>query len=528
MGFLLIFSPLLLGASYGPTGIIVSGGQEMAANNGDFLADLDRAALALQGWNLSFFYADGGDKTGPPNIIATDAKGNTLTTPDGLYPTFTRGLPDVPVNGPAELTTIQSQINDVVAKMSAQGDATSPVVLYFTDHGSHDSKTGNSEIELWDDQSISVDQMRSMIASIPSTHPVELIDDHCYGAGMSKALYDDQGKLRPNACTVSPAGALETSSTGQSFMAVAQEISDSNVKSKEFDMDGDGNISAHEVIFAMSKLRKMNSLPTSSSDTFAYDYLAKLQQTKNSQSPSAAANSCPPTSTPQDVSKLISPDLQVVLDKELDMYNQDLGPALAALKSKSISLDDLRERTEKAKADLLNEMALAKTAGHNQALAMRAFLTVKVGQANYDSYQAQAKGIDKLYEALDVAKTPAEIADLRSQIAAANKALEPLNLQLSQVFSGLDKTNPEFLQYVKEKGGTPPALFQKDVIKEAAKADKAVYDGESYLRSLIRATRDLTTVTAVKTMESRGDSDAMSSLLGLLECENTPLFKGKQ
>jgi hypothetical protein len=526
MGFLLIFSLLLLGASYGPTAIIVSGGQEMEANNSDFILDLERAALALKGWNLSYFYADGGDKTGPPNIIATDAKGNTLTTPGGIYPTFTRGLPDMQVNGPAELTTIQSQINDAVAKMSAQGDTTSPVVLYFTDHGGHDQKMGTSEIELWDNQSISVDQMRTMIASVPSTHPVELIDDHCYGGGMAKALYDDQGKLRPNACSVSPAGALETSSVGQSFMAVAQEISDSNGKSKEFDVDHDGNISAHEVLFAMSKLRKMESLPTSSSDTFAYEYLAKLQQAKNLQSPSAP---CPPTSTPQDVSKLISPGLQVVLDKEVEIYGKDLGPALSALKlPKSISLDDLREQTEEQKADLLKKMTASTAAGHNQALAMRAFLAVKVGQANYDAYQSQAKAIDKLYEALDVAKTPSEIADLRSQIAAANKALEPLNLQMSQVFAGLDKNNPEFVQYVQQNGGPPKNLFPADAIAQAASADKAVDEQESFLRYLTRASRDLTTVTAVKTMESRGDSDSMSSFLGLLQCENTPLFKGKQ
>ena len=511
------------------TAIIVSGGQDMEANAPDFIADLDRATAVFSSWNRSTFYADGGDPKGLPNLEKLDADNNPIDPIDGVYPRYTRVLPKAPVTGPASYSNIADQLRKRVSDMEKNSATDSPIVLYFTDHGGLDVKTGKPTIELWNDESLTVEQLKSLLSLIPQTHTVEIIDDHCYGGAMAAALFDENGKPRSNACAVSPASALEESINGQGWMTVAKELkTKSPAELKKFDLDHDGFISAHEVLAAMPLLKKMHSLPTSSSDAFAALYLAQVEKEKvdiKAWNDSVCSNDL----SKDAISKLFSNSLLPLAKEVLNHYRQDLSTSLSAAGlDNPASFSDLKDKVQAGKKNLDQKMLEDDAAGDSLVSAKTAFLRQKMGDKQVDALNALSDKVDDIQTKLDLATSDADKIKLRADLKSAQNELAPYNLTYNSIWDGLDNGNVDFVAFVQKNGDVPPNDFHKDVIDASFLADKTVDYLTDQLRPLERASRDLTTLTALESMSDRKDTTALNEYLGMLQCENIPIFRVPQ
>jgi hypothetical protein len=508
----------------GPTAIIVSGGVDMGSNMTDFVADLDRGESVFHTFNRTFFYADGGTLAGAPNIADEDNGGNYLNPDHGIYPRFRRLLPKVAVTGSADFVTIQDQIIKSLSEMKSSGDASSPIVLYFTDHGGFDISSGEATISLWNNESMTEDQLKALIDLVPDSHTVEIINDHCYGAHMADAFLNNTAHPRANTCAVSAGSHLEMTSTQQGWMETAKAMQDlPPAQQKKYDLDHDGNISAREVINAMTDLNKMTSLPTTSSDTFASRYLAKAQK-KN---PTLGQTDSIRCIDPKDaITQLVDNSLKPVLKSMLDRYSDDLSVALtAAGLPTNISLQDLQRKIASRKAILTKKINESDRVGEQLGNATRAYVASKLGR-KFKDYNDAVASVDQIETSLDVATTDADKKQLLANLQTAQKKLEPLDVQVNAIWTSASEGNdPGFPKFIRKMSGINPNEYSNEIISDDAEASKEVDGATDALRPLVRLSRDMTTLTALKNMTACGDSTALNEYLGLLACENTPIFK---
>jgi hypothetical protein len=503
-----------------PTVIMVSGGDDMVSNDSDFIADIDRGSSVFGTFKKSVFYADGGDLSGPPNMITPEV--------DVVYPKFERDLPKTPVTGAAEYLSIRDQIKKIANEMQAASDTDSPIVLYFTDHGSFDMKSHQGTIELWNNVSMTEEQLRDLLSLIPDTHRVEVINDHCYGAKMADAFLNDSTHPRTNTCEVAAGSALELTSTGQGWMKTAKTMQDMKpAQLQKYDLDGDGYISAREVVSAMNDLNKMDSLPTTSSDTFAGRYLAKAQMAKPALGLTESTQCLDPQSA---ISQLIDNSLKPVMKAMLDRYTADLSVALVAANLPStLSLQDLQKKIAQQKADLIKKMKIREDTGEDFGKAESAYIKFKMGKSRFQDYDNLVDQISSYEYSLDTATSDAEKNDFLLKLQDVQKKIVPYSTQANSIYAAIDEDNshpdPGFAKFIQKKSEDTSEDFTNSVVGDYLSARKDVDSANDTLRPLLRISRDLTTLTALKNMSACGDTTAMNEYLGLLACENTPIFK---
>lgn len=83
----------------------------------------------------------------------------------------------------------------------------------------------------------------------------------------------------------------------------------------------------------------------------------------------------------------------------------------------------------------------------------------------------------------------------------------------------------KFAAFVRKNGDVDPNEFPKNAIKAAETAEKEFDEATAQITPLLRASRDLTTLTALKAMSDSKDTAAMNQYMSMLQCENIPIFK---
>jgi hypothetical protein len=120
--------------------------------------------------------------------------------------------PNLPrLDGPAEYTSFKSEIAGIARKPEG-----SPLLLYFTGHGSpdEDSKYDNNVYDLWRDGELSVRDLARNLDSLPRSTPVTLVMVECFSGAFANLLFEGG----------SPAGSLVSRPVCGFFASVPQRM----------------------------------------------------------------------------------------------------------------------------------------------------------------------------------------------------------------------------------------------------------------------------------------------------------------
>ncbi|MDR3692527.1 MAG: hypothetical protein P4L46_24305 [Fimbriimonas sp.] len=121
--------------------------------------------------------------------------------------------PDISrIDGPSELSSIRSEIATIAT--DAHSNPASPVLLYFTGHGSPDpsSEFNNNSYDLWNHKHLSVSQLSESLKEFPKSTPITLIMVECFSGAFGNTLFEGGD----------PGGALADLNLCGFFASVAQ------------------------------------------------------------------------------------------------------------------------------------------------------------------------------------------------------------------------------------------------------------------------------------------------------------------
>ena len=173
--------PLLLLAA-APRVLIVGGGPDRRNNQIAIESNVRYVAASLpKGATLRILFADG-DATNPTVRYSPDGGGKDR---------YRR--PNLPrLDGPARLETVRQEIGAL-----AHG-AGSPVLLYFTGHGSlEDGSDDASRFDLWRGPGLLVGGLAAMLAPVPKRAPVTLLMVQCHAGGFARLLFPGGDATKP-------------------------------------------------------------------------------------------------------------------------------------------------------------------------------------------------------------------------------------------------------------------------------------------------------------------------------------------
>jgi hypothetical protein len=94
-------------------------------------------------------------------------------------------------DGPAKAPSVRAELD--VLNQDAKAHPATPVLLYFTGHGSPD-KTGefiNNRFDLWDKDEFSVKDLAGSIRSFPKATPITLVMVQCYSGAFGNLLFEN-------------------------------------------------------------------------------------------------------------------------------------------------------------------------------------------------------------------------------------------------------------------------------------------------------------------------------------------------
>jgi hypothetical protein len=100
------------------------------------------------------------------------------------------------IDGPAKKAEIEAQFS----RLSTLQPSSSPLLLYFTGHGSpaRNRNLDNNVYDLWQENGLSVQDLAKQVARLPGTQPVTLVMVQCYSGAFGNLLFrdgDPQGEV---------------------------------------------------------------------------------------------------------------------------------------------------------------------------------------------------------------------------------------------------------------------------------------------------------------------------------------------
>lgn len=134
----------------------------------------------------------------PMRILFADGKTTTRTvryspsgSDDERNDRYRR--PQLPrLDGPARAASVKREI-------AALTPSPSPVLLYFTGHGSlaEESKSDVSQFDLWGDERITVPELARAVGGFSKSTPVVVLMVQCHAGGFAKLLFPDGDPSKP-------------------------------------------------------------------------------------------------------------------------------------------------------------------------------------------------------------------------------------------------------------------------------------------------------------------------------------------
>ena len=146
-------------------------------------------------------FADGSPTT--PDVLYHDAPATAKITDaeaafETLFENRAKGAEDKwrapklkAINGPSTKTSIASEMARLA--QTANASAASPVLLYFTGHGSpaKSRDLDNNVYDLWGGDTLSVRDLAGEINKLPAKRPVVLVMVQCYGGAFGNVLFEN-------------------------------------------------------------------------------------------------------------------------------------------------------------------------------------------------------------------------------------------------------------------------------------------------------------------------------------------------
>ncbi len=144
-------------------------------------------------------FADGSATT--PDVLYHDAPSSAKITDaeaafETLFDNRVKGVEDKwrapklkAINGPSTKTSIASEMT----RLAQTANATYPVLLYFTGHGSpaKSRDLDNNVYDLWGGDQLSVRDLAGEINKLPAKRPVVLVMVQCYGGAFGNVLFEN-------------------------------------------------------------------------------------------------------------------------------------------------------------------------------------------------------------------------------------------------------------------------------------------------------------------------------------------------
>lgn len=496
-----------------PVAILVSGGSRPQSNYLDFVSDLNGMSSSLdQSWRQSTFFSDGSGAAGGAPNATTDSF-------LGAAPKLFRIEPRVAALG-ADLALIRAEIIKKVDEDARTGDQSSPFMLYFTDHGYYDESSKKYRIRLWGGADLDEDQLRELIALIPEGHPVYTIHDHCHGAGMFRALRDKNGRLRPGSCGIAAASEPEVASVGQTLARTALEL-------RQKPRNPPQPLTLASILAGNARSQKLNATPVSTSDQFVEEYFNRLRS--QSKIPAEFAESLVCVTEKASAEPVALRGLQdELIRQEMKRILAGLRPEIASASlNEQMSVNELDTQLAKASDRLEKFERHADLLRAELNRAQLAYALFKLGQPVMTSFNELTAKVDRIRAEL-------EIADSRKLTGLPHYALEQRlkAAEAARVIEGASSSNSEFNTFVKKYGSPAdhPLLgpgFGSMIIRQFLQANRDEDIVQASYSQLKRTARDLKNLIAMRIMSQQAGTGDLADLLGLIQCENTPLNQTK-
>src|SRR5579862_2595951 len=123
--------------------------------------------------------------------------------------------PQLPrLDGPAKSPNVRTEMQRIASDLRSASD--SPVLLYFTGHGSPDapSRFNNNKFDLWNGDDFSVSDVAHSLASFPKSASVTIVMVQCFSGAFGNVLFENGD----------PTGALIDQHVCGFFAAVPQRM----------------------------------------------------------------------------------------------------------------------------------------------------------------------------------------------------------------------------------------------------------------------------------------------------------------
>ena len=101
-------------------------------------------------------------------------------------------LPEIRhIDGPSVLTEVKSKLASL--SQSAAAKPATPVLLYFTGHGSGDadSEYANNKFDLWSQNELTVRQLGESLETFPAKTPITLVMVECFSGAFGNLIFED-------------------------------------------------------------------------------------------------------------------------------------------------------------------------------------------------------------------------------------------------------------------------------------------------------------------------------------------------
>ncbi len=473
--------------------VLINGGGSPVDNHCDFYRDLDAMASKLKTDEIYTFTDDGQGKSGAPNSVACDAKNNDI---EGLYgPVLVRKAPTIaPVTGPATNEALEKKVLELSKSLQC-GDT---LIWYATDHGEENGTT------LWGDSNLDDGTLKGLIDKLKPCVRLEIISDHCFGENRYRALYDKNKKLRPNTCGFTAASGSQTAALNESIAQFKNEPGDLKT-----------------LIHGYEKTPR-ESTPLSLGDTFLRMYWQDHKKTLES---SALTSQClvEKNGIPPKINQSLLDTLKTRLVSNQEDFMKSLNAApefQAQLKDKKSS--DLIE--------LIRSKQAQKVAAESEVAQAENEIDDIKAQYYFEKMGPSYEELLKLTEQRD--QLEAEAANLYSKKAIPLSEAQKNGAALAAVKAKLETLNAEMKQV------TPPDSEFTDELKKLATRTPTQNpytrkDKNSALQNKLE--KELTTLRNIRRYNANRDSlnymianndvEAINQYLGILNCEENPIFK---
>lgn len=541
---------------------IISGGKPIG-NFCSIKKRIEGANETFSEWERINYYMEGGDSSGElPNSRACTKWGRTIYEKDGRVRLAQTRLKNV--EGTEVRPATFESIRDGFISHVNQTPPPTPVYFYIHNHGGKADPPKETRVTLWNGEVITVSQLREMLSHVPKSTRVILTSDSCFGGGMLDAIYpdneEDSIEPRPNTCGFAVGSAEESIYDGELFMDMANTMARHQIvkNKRQYDQDGDGNLSFNEVFgHIQESYHTYSSTPQSSSSLFLQRYiLNKENESMEGRKSLLAADCIFKENYFAEIMKLTNssqlPLVNLAVKKlKHNLINDFAGAGI----SKDTSYEDIKSKLMTREDDYKKSEEATVKAWEELKEIVMPFVAEKMGKKEYEKLQGlnacingdRTKGIEACEGDLCPGRCYTEMkskdeaeSKLRSCYEGCSKG-EPGNScrnecvgnETSRLQNNADQWvvaarqgKRSFRRFMQGRGQSTPYVNWKKARKKEAIA-------LSRLLALRRLDNTLRSINGLKQMvnDSRSIDQAtrdratkgMMSYIDMLNCENTPI-----